>query len=131
MAMYGIRLKIDVTKIIRDWIFEGKKGKYVDATLWLDSKDTDDYGNNGSIKHDRPKGLREAEKNLPKEQHTIEPFIGSASIFFHKSSEEDPQEPEPQQAPYEARAVEQPTQQPQTPFQDPPKDEDPIDDIPF
>ena len=44
-----IKLKIDVTKIKKEHIFEGKKGKYLSLTL-LDNKDgRDQYGNDGFV----------------------------------------------------------------------------------
>jgi len=44
-----VRLKIDVSKIVKEHIFEGKKGKYIDCDLFLNDE-KDQFGNNGSIK---------------------------------------------------------------------------------
>lgn len=41
-------LKIDVTKIDKARLFEGQKGTYLDAIVFI-SDETDQYGNNGMI----------------------------------------------------------------------------------
>lgn len=42
-----VKCKIDVTKINKDFIFVGQKGKYIDIIL-MDNRDgRDDYGNDG------------------------------------------------------------------------------------
>ena len=46
----GISLKIDVTKIEKHRLYTGKKGMYLDATLFVDVDTQDQYGNNGMIK---------------------------------------------------------------------------------
>lgn len=54
------RLKIDVTKIDKNALYTGSKGKYLDITL-LDNRDgTDQYGNDGMIVQDIGKERREA-----------------------------------------------------------------------
>lgn len=60
--MKVISLQIDVTKIDKERIYEGKKGKYLNAVLFL-NEETDQYGNNGFIsesvsKEEREKGVK-------------------------------------------------------------------------
>jgi hypothetical protein len=68
-----IRLRIDLTKIDKNNIFVGKKGKYLDADAVL-SDGVDDYGNTGFI----------AQVNLKENQKDSEgnyiktPIIGNA-----------------------------------------------------
>jgi S-adenosylmethionine:tRNA-ribosyltransferase-isomerase (queuine synthetase) len=49
---------IDVTKIIKERLFEGKKGKYLNVSVWMNDEE-DEYGNIASIqqstKKDEPK----------------------------------------------------------------------------
>lgn len=52
-----IKLKIDVTKINKDRIFVGKKGKYIDLVL---VEKPNDFGDDGFIAHDLKKEEREA-----------------------------------------------------------------------
>jgi len=60
-----IRVKIDVTKIDRTAIHEGKKGKYIDLTL-MDNRDgRDEYGNDGFVIHDLGKERRLAGEKGP------------------------------------------------------------------
>ncbi|MDX1453760.1 MAG: hypothetical protein R3183_14500 [Oleiphilaceae bacterium] len=52
MAKIGVSLKIDVTKIDKARLFEGKKGKYLDATVFIDVDNQGQYGDNGMITQD-------------------------------------------------------------------------------
>jgi len=54
-----ISLKIDVSKIDKSRLFQGKKGTYLDAVLFLND-DIDDYGNNGMIVQSVTQEEREA-----------------------------------------------------------------------
>lgn len=55
-----ILIKLDLTKIDKSRIFEGKKGKYLDLIL-MDNRDgTDQYGNDGFCAHSLSKEEREA-----------------------------------------------------------------------
>jgi len=60
MARIGVSLSIDVTKIDKSLLFEGKKGKYLDATVFIDIDQKDQFDNNGmitqSVKKDDPRG---------------------------------------------------------------------------
>jgi len=47
--------KIDLTKIDKSKIFTGKKGKYVDVTIWINDE-PDQYGNSMSIQQSTKKG---------------------------------------------------------------------------
>jgi len=58
-------LNIDVTKIDKAAIYEGKKGKYITLTL-MDNRDgTDQYGNDGFVVQDIGKQRREAGEKGP------------------------------------------------------------------
>ena len=62
----GVNLKIDVTKIDKSKLFVGKNGnKYLDAQVFIDLDDNDQYGNNGMItqavsKEERDSGVKGA-----------------------------------------------------------------------
>ena len=56
----GINLKIDVTKIDKAKMYQGAKGTYLDATVFVDTDQQDKYGNNGMITQALPKDEREA-----------------------------------------------------------------------
>ncbi len=60
-----IRLKIDVTKIDKTAIHDGKKGKYIDLTL-MDNRDgRDQYDNDGFVVQDLGKERRLAGEKGP------------------------------------------------------------------
>lgn len=59
-----IALKIDVTKIEKQRLYQGKKGTYLDCIVHYNSED-DQYGNNGMIvqsvsKEEKDKGVKGA-----------------------------------------------------------------------
>ena len=59
-----IKLKIDVSKIDKSKLFQGAKGTYLDAVLFLNDQ-VDQYGNNGMIvqsvtKEEREQGVKGA-----------------------------------------------------------------------
>ena len=57
-----IRLKIDVTKIAKDALFNGKKGIYLDVALFANATGRDEYGQDGFATQEVSKEQREAGK---------------------------------------------------------------------
>jgi len=49
MSKVGIRINIDVTKIDKSALYEGKKGKYLELTTFVDLDEKDQYDNNGFV----------------------------------------------------------------------------------
>lgn len=70
----GVSLKIDVTKIEKARLFEGKSGKYLDAIAFIDIDTKDQYGNNGMITQAVSKEEKQAGVNGP--------ILGNARVFF-------------------------------------------------
>ena len=91
---YGVRLKIDVSNIDKAKLFAGQKGTYLDATVFLDVDNKDQYDNNGMITQDAPKG----------EQGAI---LGNAQVFWSEG-QQAPQQRQPQQQRQPAPAQGQP-----------------------
>jgi hypothetical protein len=60
MAKIGVSLNIDVTKIDKAHIYEGKKGKYLTMTAFIDIDEQDQYGNNGMITQKLSKEAQDA-----------------------------------------------------------------------
>ena len=82
----GISIKIDVTKIDKARIVEGKKGKYIDVTAFIDLDEQDEYGNNGMVTQNVTKEEREAKVRGP--------ILGNVKVFYR-----DEGQPKPRQAP--------------------------------
>ena len=61
----GIRIKIDVSKIIKEYLFKGKKGTYLDCVLWENRDGEDQYGNTHSLQQELPKEARERGEKAP------------------------------------------------------------------
>jgi hypothetical protein len=57
--------KIDVTKIDKEGLFIGKKGKYFDFALFENRDGPDEYGNDGFMVQNLPKAQRDAGKKNP------------------------------------------------------------------
>jgi hypothetical protein len=88
MAKVGLRLKIDVTKIDKARLFKGQKGTYLDATIFVDLDQQDEYGNNGMI--------TQSWKDQAKGEGAI---LGNGAIFWRDQAQpQQLQQQSPQQA---------------------------------
>lgn len=74
MAKIGISIKIDVTKIDKSRLFEGKKGKYLDLTTFLDTASPSEFGDHGFISQSTSKEERESGVKTP--------ILGNCKVFF-------------------------------------------------
>ena len=59
MSKVGINLKIDVTKIDKSKLYKGAKGTYLDATVFVNLSEADQYGNHGMITQSKDKDSTE------------------------------------------------------------------------
>ena len=85
----GVNISIDVTKIEKARIVEGKNGaKYVDLVAFIDIDQQNEYGKNGSVTQNCTKEERDAKVQMP--------FIGSVKVFY---KDEGQQQAKPRQAP--------------------------------
>ena len=122
----GVSLKIDVTKINKDRLFQGAKGTYLDATVFINLSEKSEYGDNGVIaesvsKEERDSGIKG-------------PILGNASIFWDSNAEQQP--PQQQQQPQQQQEYQSPQYQSQS--QQQPQQHQPVsapdfhdDKIPF
>ena len=60
-----IVLKINVTRIDKDHLFDGKNGKYLDLALMENKDGPDQYGNNGFVTQGISKEKRDAGERGP------------------------------------------------------------------
>jgi len=79
MATIGISASIDVTKIDKSKLIEGKKGTYLNITAFVNLDEKDQYDNNGMItqsvsKEEREKGVRGE-------------ILGNTRVFFTDDTE--------------------------------------------
>jgi len=86
MAKIGVELKIDVTKINKQLLFSGAKGTYLDATVFIDIDEKDQYDNNGMITQKVPK---DGVKNSGA-------ILGNCKVFWTdgQSQQQRPQQPQ-------------------------------------
>ena len=101
MSKVGVSLKINVSEIDKARLFAGQKGKYLDATVFIDLDQLDQYGNSGMITQDVSKE--------EKQQGVKGNILGNCKVFWSDSG----------QAPQAQGGFQQqqPPQQPQGGFQ--------------
>jgi len=93
----GVSLKINVSMIEKARLFAGQKGHYLDATVFVDVNDLDQYGNSGMITQDVSKE--------EKAQGVKGPILGNCKVFWNDSGTQAPQQQAQggfQQAPQQA-----------------------------
>lgn len=95
MSKIGVELKIDVTKINKELLFKGAKGTYLDATVFIDIDQKDQYDNNGMITQKVPQG---GDKNSGA-------ILGNCKVFWSDGSQ---QQQQPQQYQQQAHPQGQP-----------------------
>lgn len=84
----GVEVSIDLKKIDKSRIFEGKKGEYLTMTTFIDTDKTDQYGNNGFISHKKTKEESEAKAKTP--------ILGNVKVFYTSEDKQlAPSQPEP------------------------------------
>ena len=77
MSKVGVRLKINVSMIEKARLFKGNKGMYLDATVFIDLDNKDQYDNNGMITQDVSKEERE--------QNVRGPILGNCQVFYKEN----------------------------------------------
>lgn len=79
MAKVGVSLKIDVSRIEKARLFKGAKGTYLDATVFVDIYEADQYGNHGMITQNVTKEERDA--------GTRGAILGNCKVFYRDGLE--------------------------------------------
>lgn len=71
MSKIGVSLKIDVSKIDKALLFKGAKGTYLDATVFINVDEADQYDNNGMIT-----------QTMPKDSQDKGAILGNCKVFW-------------------------------------------------
>ena len=74
MSKVGVSLKINVSQIDKAPLFAGQKGHYLDATVFIDLDQLDQYGNSGMITQDVTKE--------EKDQGVKGNILGNCKLFW-------------------------------------------------
>jgi len=80
MSKVGISGKIDVQKILKEHLFSGSKGKYLDITMFVNLDEQGPYGDNGMITQSW-KGQQKGEG----------PILGNATVFWRDDQQQNQQ----------------------------------------
>jgi len=73
----GVEVSIDVTKIEKARLFQGKKGKYLTMTTFIDVDQVDQYGNNGFVAHKKDQN-----------EQVNPPILGNVKVFWSDVQQE-------------------------------------------
>lgn len=87
MAKVGVSLKLNLSKADKARFFKGEKGTYLDATVFIDLDQLDQYGHSGMITQDVSKE--------EKAQGVKGPILGNCKVFWSEGG----QSPQSKQAP--------------------------------
>ncbi len=60
-----ITAKIDVTKILKEHLYEGKKGKYLNLVIWPNKNGTGEYGDTHVIRQELSREARDRGVDSP------------------------------------------------------------------
>lgn len=60
-----IKIKINVTRILKEYLFEGKNGKYLDLVAWPNKNGAGQYGDTHFVVQDLPRDAREKGEQGP------------------------------------------------------------------
>ena len=109
-----LTLKLDVTKIHKDAIYVGEKGKYITVSVFVNDE-KDDYGNHGMIRQDLGKERREAGEKGP--------ILGNVTRIYNQDSK--PRQPQAPAMNEQARQAQRPAPRQERAY------DDRADEIPF
>ena len=77
MARIGLNIRVDVQKILKERLYKGEKGVYLDLNTFIDTDKEDTYGNHGFIS--------QATSKEEREQGVQTPILGNCKVFFNDS----------------------------------------------
>jgi hypothetical protein len=89
MGKIALALKINLNEIDMARVFQGKKGQYLDATIFVNMDELDQYGNSGMITQDVSKE--------EKASGTKGAILGNGKVFWIENGQA-PQQPGEQQS---------------------------------
>ena len=124
MSKVALSLKINVSQIDKARLFVGQKGAYLDATIFVDLSELDQYGNSGMITQDVSKD--------EKAQGVKGNILGNCKVFWNSEGQQQQVAQQPQwqqQVPQQQMPSQQLAQKRQQAQQQPTIDFE--DDIPW
>ena len=100
MSKIALSLKIDVSKVDKARLFAGQKGTYLDATIFVDLAELDQYGNSGMITQDVSKE--------EKQQGVKGNILGNGKVFWVENGQAPQQQGQAQGGYQQAPQQQQP-----------------------
>lgn len=93
----GIEVRIDVTKIEKERLYVGAKGKYLTMTTFVDLDQKDQHDNNGFIAHKKDK-----------DEQANTPILGNVKVFWKSEGQAQQSQQRPQTSNQQAPQNNQP-----------------------
>tara|TARA_R110000803_G_scaffold173211_2_gene235956 strand:- start:215 stop:556 length:342 start_codon:yes stop_codon:yes gene_type:complete len=78
----GISISLDVTKILKERLYQGNKGTYLDITSFVDLDVADQFGNNGFVSQSMTK--EERDNKTPRT-----PILGNVKVFYNDNTSQE------------------------------------------
>ncbi len=103
MSKIALALKINLSQIDMARAFQGKKGQYLDATIFVEMDELDQYGNSGMITQDVSKE--------EKQQGVKGNILGNGKVFWVENGQAPQQAGAQQQGGFQQQAPQQGFQQ--------------------
>ena len=102
MSKIGIEISVNVSKIDKARIYQGKKGKYLKLTTFVDPDEGDQYGNHGFVTQSKDK-----------DEDIRMPILGNSKVFWQDrqqtgASPAPPRQPAGQDQGYGNQSVSRP-----------------------
>jgi hypothetical protein len=118
MSKIGVSLKLNLTAVDVARLFQGAKGQYLDATVFIDLAQLDQYGNSGMITQDV--------KKEEKDQGVKGNILGNCKVFWAENGQApqpmiQPAQQQPAQAQWQQAPQQQAPMQQQPPQQQAPQ----------
>ncbi|MCP4481459.1 MAG: hypothetical protein GY817_01340 [bacterium] len=99
MSKIALALKINLSQIDMARAFQGKKGQYLDATIFVEMDELDQYGNSGMITQDVSKE--------EKQQGVKGNILGNGKVFWVENGQAPQQAGAQQQGGFQQQAPQQ------------------------
>lgn len=95
----GVRVKMNVSQIDKARLFKGNKGFYLDATVFIDIDQKDQYDNNGMITQD----ITKEEKDNGVQGN----ILGNVQVFWSDAQQQQAPQQSPQQQKWQQQSQQQ------------------------
>jgi len=95
----GFNIRLDTLKIDKKRLFVGKKGTYLNLSAFIDTEETSEYGDHGTVRQQTSKEERDSGVSLP--------ILGNCKVYYTGESEKKSLSPDEVQKSFGSQDVEE------------------------